>query len=95
MLEFHPVVVEQAKGILREVLDISVDDAYDLLCRYAQANDDQLTTRVSRQLITEPNCRPAILAAMQADPGRVAPDGNGGRWSLRNLTGTRRRGIAH
>jgi ANTAR domain len=41
-MEFHPVVVEQAKGLLREVLDISVDDAYDLLCRYAQANDDQL-----------------------------------------------------
>lgn len=64
-MEFHPVVVEQAKGFLREVLDISVEDAYDLLCRYAQANDDQLTTRVSRQLITEPNSRPAILAAMR------------------------------
>ena len=48
-----------------EVLDISVDDAYDLLRRYAQANDDQLTTSVSRQLITEPNSRPAILAAMR------------------------------
>jgi AmiR/NasT family two-component response regulator len=34
-MEFHPVVVEQARGFLREVLDISVDDAYDLLRRYA------------------------------------------------------------
>jgi hypothetical protein len=64
-MEFHPVVVEQARGFLREVLDISVDDAYDLLCRYAQANDEELTTRVSRQLITEPNRRPAILAAIR------------------------------
>jgi AmiR/NasT family two-component response regulator len=63
-MEFHPVVVEQARGFLREVLDISVDDAYDLLRRYAQANDEELTTRVSRQLITEPNRRPAILAAI-------------------------------
>jgi hypothetical protein len=93
-MEFHPIVVEQAKGFLREVLDISVDDAYDLLRRYAQTNDDQLTTRMSRQLITEPNSRPAILAAIgRSRP--VAPDGNGGRWSLRNPTGKRRRGIAH
>ena len=68
-MEFHPVVVEQARGFLREVLDISVDDAYDLLRRYTQADDEELTTRVSRQLITEPNSRPAILAA-KADPGQ-------------------------
>jgi len=48
-----------------------VDDAYDLLRRYAQANDDQLTTWVSIQLITEPNSRPAILAAIrQIQAGR-------------------------
>jgi AmiR/NasT family two-component response regulator len=64
-MESHPVVVEQAKGFLREVLDISVDDAYDLLRRYTHADDDQLTIRVSRQLIAEPNSRPAILAAMR------------------------------
>jgi hypothetical protein len=64
-MEFHPVVVEQAKGFLREVLDISVEDAYNLLCRYSQADDYQLTTRVSKQLITEPDSRPAILAAMR------------------------------
>jgi AmiR/NasT family two-component response regulator len=64
-MELHPVVVEQAKGFLREVLDISVDEAYDLLRRYTQADDDQLTARVSRQLIAEPNSRPTILAAMR------------------------------
>jgi AmiR/NasT family two-component response regulator len=64
-MEFHPVVVEQARGFLREVLDISVDDAFDLLRRYARANDEELITRVSRQLITEPNSRPAILAAIR------------------------------
>jgi len=70
-MELHPIVVEQAKGFLREVLDISVDDAYDLLRRYTQANDDELTTRVSIQLITEPDSRPAILAAIrQIQAGR-------------------------
>ena len=64
-MEFHPVVVEQAKGFLREVLDISVEDAYNLLRRYAQANDYQPTTQVSKQLITKPDSRPAILAAMR------------------------------
>jgi AmiR/NasT family two-component response regulator len=64
-MEFHPVVVEQARGFLREILDISVDDAYDLLRRYAQANDEELTTRVSRRLITAPNSRPAILATIR------------------------------
>ena len=70
-MELHPIVVEQAKGFLGEVLDISVDDAYDLLRRYTQANDDELTTRVSIQLITEPDSRPAILAAIrQIQAGR-------------------------
>jgi len=64
-MEFHPVVVEQAKGFLHEVLNISVADAYGLLCRYAQANDYQPTTLVSKQLITEPHTRPTILAVMR------------------------------
>jgi len=58
------VVVEQAKGFLRAILDISIAEASDLLRRYAQAHDDQLT-RVSQQLVTEPNSRPAILATMR------------------------------
>ena len=59
-----PDVVEQAKGFLHEILDISVEDASGLLRRYAQARDDQLT-RVSQQLVTGSNRRPAILAAMR------------------------------
>jgi hypothetical protein len=61
----HPIVVEQAKGFLREVLDIPVDDAYDLLLRYAQTGDDQRTSQVARRLLHEPDSRPSILAAMR------------------------------
>ena len=57
-------VVEMAKGFLRAIFDISVEDASGLLRRYAQARDEQLT-RVSQQLVTEPNSRPAILAAIR------------------------------
>jgi hypothetical protein len=57
------VVVEQAKGFLRERLDVSVEDAFTLLRRYARSNDDHLTD-VSRRLIAQPDSRPAILAAM-------------------------------
>jgi hypothetical protein len=62
---FHPVVVEQAKGFLREVLHISLEDAYNLLRHYARTNGYQPTTLVSKQLITEPDSRPAILADMR------------------------------
>jgi hypothetical protein len=57
------LVVEQAKGFVRERLDVSVEDAFTLLRRYARSHDDHLTD-VSRRLITEPDRRPAILAAM-------------------------------
>ncbi len=50
-------VVEQAKGFLREILDISVEDAYGLLRRYAQVHGDQ-QVRVSRRLMSEPGARP-------------------------------------
>lgn len=57
------VVVEQAKGFLRESLGVSVEDGFDLLRRYARYHNDHLTG-VSRRLITQPDCRPTILAAM-------------------------------
>jgi hypothetical protein len=57
------VVVEQAKGFLRARLDVSVDEAFSLLRRYARANGDHLTD-VARRLITTPDSRPAMLAAM-------------------------------
>jgi hypothetical protein len=57
------IVVEQAKGFLRARLDVSVDDAFSLLRRYARANGDHLTD-VSRRLMAEPASRPALLAGI-------------------------------
>jgi hypothetical protein len=57
------LVVEQAKGFLCERLDVSVEDAFTLLRRYARSFNDHLTD-VARRLIAEPDCRPSILAAM-------------------------------
>ena len=65
------LVVEQAKGFLRERLSVSVEEAFGLLRRYARSHDDHLSA-VARRLITEPDCRAAILGAMttmQAGPG--------------------------
>jgi GAF domain-containing protein len=59
----HRVVVEQAKGFLREHFDISVDEAFSLLRRYARTYGDHLTD-VARQLMTEPSSRPALLESM-------------------------------
>ena len=63
------VVVEQAKGFLRERLDVSMEEAFDLLRRYARNHGDHLT-EVSRRLITQPETRPAILAACRRSPAR-------------------------
>jgi hypothetical protein len=54
------IVVEQAKGFLRELLDVSVHDAFGLLRRYARSRREHLT-EVSRRLISEPDARPALL----------------------------------
>jgi hypothetical protein len=59
----HRVVVEQAKGFLRARLDISVDEAFSLLRRYARTHGDHLTD-VARQLMGEPSSRPALLERM-------------------------------
>jgi hypothetical protein len=59
----HRIVVEQAKGFLRERLDISVDEAFSLLRRYARTHSEHLTD-VSRQLMSEPGARPALLQKM-------------------------------
>jgi hypothetical protein len=59
------VVVEQAKGFLREVLGVSVDEAFQLLRRYARTNDDHLS-EVARRLIHQPDARPPILQAMRS-----------------------------
>jgi ANTAR domain/GAF domain len=57
------VVVEQAKGFLRERLDISVDDAFSLLRRYARIHGEHLTD-VARQLLSDPGARPALIQLM-------------------------------
>jgi transcriptional regulator with GAF, ATPase, and Fis domain len=56
------IVVDQAKGFLSQRLELSVDDAFALLRRYARTHGDHLT-ELSRRLITEPEGRP-ILATM-------------------------------
>jgi hypothetical protein len=57
------VLVEQAKGFLRESLDVSVEQAFQLLRRYARTNGDHLTD-VARRLMTDRHSRPALLAAI-------------------------------
>jgi hypothetical protein len=59
----HRIVVEQAKGFLREHFDISVGEAYSLLRRYARADGDHLSD-VARQLMADPGARPALLHKM-------------------------------
>ena len=59
----HRIVVEQAKGFLREHFDISVDEAFSLLRKYARAHGDHLTD-VARQLMADPGARPALLHRM-------------------------------
>ena len=59
----HRIVVEQAKGFLRERLDISVEEAFSLLRRYARTHGDHLTD-VARQLMADPSSRPALLKRM-------------------------------
>ena len=59
----HRIVVEQAKGFLRERFDISIDEASSLLRRYARTHNDHLTD-VARQLMGEPSSRPALLERM-------------------------------
>jgi len=57
------VVVEQAKGLLREILDISVENAFTQLRTYARANGEHLTD-VARRLMTDRHARPVLVAAI-------------------------------
>ena len=57
------VLVEQAKGFLREILDVSVEDAFTLLRSYARANGEHLTD-VARRLMTDRHSRPVLIAAI-------------------------------
>ena len=55
------VIVEQAKGLLRQMLDIPVEDAFRLLRTYAKANGQHLT-EVARRLMTDRYSRMLIVA---------------------------------
>lgn len=57
------VVVEQAKGFLREVLGISVEEAFTVLRGYSRAHGEHLTD-VARRLMTDPHKRPALVASI-------------------------------
>lgn len=57
------LVVEQAKGFLRERLGVSVEQAFALLRRYARTHGDHLT-EVSRRLMEQPETRRAIVETM-------------------------------
>jgi GAF domain-containing protein len=66
------IVVDQAKGFLAQRLEVSVEDAFTLLRRYARTHDDHLTA-VARRLIAEPDARPAILDAMTRIAATLRP----------------------
>jgi GAF domain-containing protein len=57
------VVIEQAKGFLREMLDVSVEEAFRLLRTYARVNGEHLTD-VSRRLMTDRYSRPMLVAEL-------------------------------
>jgi len=57
------VVVEQAKGLLREMLDVSVEEAFSLLRSYARDSGEHLTD-VSRRLMSDRYSRPMLVAAL-------------------------------
>jgi transcriptional regulator with GAF, ATPase, and Fis domain len=57
------VAVEQAKGFLRERLDLTVSEAFTLLRRYAHHTGSHMS-EVARRLVSDTEARPAILADM-------------------------------
>ncbi len=55
------VVVEQAKGLLREMLDVPVEEAFSVLRAYCHANGQHLTD-VARRLMSDRHARPVLIA---------------------------------
>ncbi|GJO41338.1 transcriptional regulator [Mycobacterium marinum] len=54
------VIVEQAKGLLREQLGVSIEEAFNLLRTYARANGEHLSN-AARRLMTDRDSRPALV----------------------------------
>jgi hypothetical protein len=63
------VVVEQAKGFLREVLNVSVEQAFKVLRAYSRARGQHLTD-VARTLMTDRHSRPALVASISEFAGQ-------------------------
>jgi GAF domain-containing protein len=57
------VIVEQAKGFLREMLDVSVEEAFNLLRAYARDNGEHLTD-LSRRLMNDRYSRLMLVAEL-------------------------------
>ena len=57
------VIIEQAKGLLRESLDVSIDLAFTLMRAYSRANGEHLTD-VARRLMTDRHARPVLVASI-------------------------------
>jgi len=57
------VTIEQAKGFLRERLNVPVDEAFTLMRTYARNSGEHLSD-VARRLITERHGRPSLLEAL-------------------------------
>ncbi|HEY1839216.1 MAG TPA: GAF and ANTAR domain-containing protein [Mycobacterium sp.] len=65
------VIVEQAKGFLRGMLDVSVEEAFSLLRAYARDRGQHLTD-VAHQLMTDRDSRPMLVAGL-AELSAVPP----------------------
>jgi GAF domain-containing protein len=66
------VIVEQGKGFLHHMLDVSVEEAFNVLRTYARARGEHLTD-VARRLMTDRYSRPILvpdLAELAATPPR-------------------------
>jgi len=57
------IVVEQAKGLLREMLDVPVEEAFNLLRTYARTHGEHLTD-VARRLISDRFSRPMLVGEL-------------------------------
>lgn len=61
------VIVEQAKGFLREMLDVPVEEAFNLLRTYARTSGERLTD-VARTLMTDRHSRLMLVAELAERP---------------------------
>lgn len=57
------VIIEQAKGFLHETLDVSVEEAFQLMRGYARAEGERLT-EVAIRLMNDRNSRSILLAGL-------------------------------